>query len=97
MATTPHFYHGLIRKHVIAFGSLFDDITVHRERDGELIQRLAVPITYGPTRAWRTRLTSDPDLNKPVSITLPFMGYEIVGYTYAVSYTHLTLPTNREV
>ena len=76
------YYHGLIRRYVVAFGNMFSDIQVVRRKDGNVVQRLAVPIQYGPRRKWLTRLDVDPDLDRPVAITLPRMGFEIVGFAY---------------
>ena len=39
------FYHSTIRKYVIAFGNIFNNIVVQRENH---TQSIAVPIAYGP-------------------------------------------------
>lgn len=78
------YYHGTIRKYVIAFGNLFNDIYVQRlNSSGERIQTLAVPLAYGPKEKWLVRLTQDPNLDQNVGITLPRMGFEIQSMTYA--------------
>ena len=44
-----HFYHASIRKLVVAFGSLFDEIYISRtQEDGTEIKKIKVPISYGP-------------------------------------------------
>ena len=44
-----YFYHGTVRKVVVAFGSLFNDIYVSRkDESGNEIERFKVPIAYGP-------------------------------------------------
>ena len=78
------FYFGTIRKYVIAFGNLFNDIYVQRlDLNGNRIQTLAVPLAYGPKEKWLVRLVQDPNLDADVAITLPRMGFEITSLTYA--------------
>jgi len=78
------YYHGAIRKYVIAFGNLFNDIIVQRfDTSGNRIQSLLVPIAYGPKEKWLVRLVQDPNLDQDVAITLPRMGFEIQSMTYA--------------
>ena len=78
------FYFGTIRKYVIAFGNLFNDIYVQRlDSNGNRIQTLAVPLAYGPKEKWLVRLVQDPNLDADDAITLPRMGFEITSLTYA--------------
>ena len=80
------FYHGIIRKSIVAFGSLFSDIYIdRREGDsvtGNVIQRLQIPLAYAPKEKWIVRLDQDPNLENYVYTTLPRMSFEITGYTY---------------
>lgn len=77
------FYHGLMKKYVVYFGSLFNDITISREdQNGDVIQQLAVPISYGPKHKFIARLEQDPDLNRETAITVPRLSFEIAGLTY---------------
>jgi hypothetical protein len=73
-----HFYHQIFRKTVIAFGTLFNDIDIKRD-GGEIIK---VPLAYGPTQKFLARLEQQPDLNKPVQISLPRMSFEFTGISY---------------
>lgn len=73
-----HFYHQIFRKTVIAFGTLFNGITI--VRDGNEI--IKVPLAYGPTQKFLARLEQEPDLNKPVQISLPRMSFEFTGIQY---------------
>lgn len=78
-----YFYHGLLRKYVIYFGSLFNDITIQRQdENGNKIQDVAVPIAYGPKQKFIARLEQDPTLNKEVALTLPRLSFEITGFQY---------------
>lgn len=77
------YYHGTIRKYVIAFGSLFSDIIVQRlDTNGNRIQSIAVPIAYGPKEKFLVRLRHDPDLEQDVAVTLPRIGFEIISMQY---------------
>jgi|TARA_R110000803_G_scaffold60442_4_gene119703 hypothetical protein len=78
------YYHGTIRKYIIAFGNLFNDIVIARlNAAGERIQAIQVPIAYGPKDKWMVRLKQDPNLEQNVGITLPRIGFEIMSLTYA--------------
>ena len=80
------YYHGAIRKYVIAFGNLFNDIIIQRlDLNGNRIQSILVPLAYGPKEKWLVRLVQDPNLDADVAITLPRMGFEITGMSYASS------------
>lgn len=81
------YYHGSIRKSIVAFGRLFSDIYIDRKQgdsvNGETIQRLQVPLSYAPKEKWLVRLDQQADIEKNVtSITLPRMSFEIGGYQY---------------
>jgi hypothetical protein len=78
------FYHGTIRKYVIAFGNLFNGIYVQRlDVNGNRIQTIAVPLAYGPKERFLVRMAQDPNLDQEVQITLPRMGFEIQSLAYA--------------
>ena len=78
------FYHESLRKIVVAFGTIFNNIVIVRQdSDGGTIQRLKVPLAYSPKEKFLTRLEQQADLNKrEVAITLPRMGFEIAGLNY---------------
>jgi hypothetical protein len=86
MLSSNVFYHGLIRKTIVAFGSLFSDIYIDRKQGdsvtGETIQRLQIPLAYAPKEKWIVRLDSDPNLEQHTYTTLPRMSFEILGYSY---------------
>jgi len=78
------YYHGTIRKYIISFGNLFNDIVVARlNTAGERIQSIAVPLAYGPKERFLVRLNQDPNFEQAVAITLPRMGFEITSMVYA--------------
>lgn len=77
------FYNQTIRRYIIAFGNMFNDLVVQRLNDaGTVVQTLAVPIAYGPKEKWLVRLRQDPNLDQQVAIQLPRMGFEMTGMTY---------------
>ena len=82
-----HFYHQIFRKTVIAFGTLFNGITIHR--DGAALDDpsaiIKVPLAYGPTQKFLARIEQQPELNKPVSMSLPRMSFEFTGIEYDTS------------
>ena len=78
-----YFYHEIIRKTVIAFGTLFNDIYVrHDDQSGNVLSELKVPVAYGPRQKFLARIQQQPDLNKATQITLPRMSFEITNIAY---------------
>lgn len=80
------YYHGVIRKYVALFGTLFNEVYINRyDSDSQVTRTSKVPITYGPREKVLARLTSDPELNRMPAIQLPRMTFEIADITYASS------------
>ena len=78
-----YFYNETIRKAIVAFGSLFNDIIITRkDAAGVVVQTLKVPLAYGPKQKFIIRLEADPNLDQKVAITLPRIGFEIAGLDY---------------
>lgn len=82
-----HFYHGTIRKIVVGFASLFNDIYMSRyDAAGNEIKRIRVPIAYGPKQKFIKRLDRLGDDFDKVSIWvetyLPRMSFEISNLQY---------------
>lgn len=78
------FYHGTLRKYVIMFGNLFNELSVDRyDINGNIVQTVNLPISYGPKQKWLARIEADPDLNRPLSISLPRLGFQLNGLNYA--------------
>ena len=72
-----YFYNEILRRTIVAFGTLFNGITV-KQTDSTI----RVPLAYGPTQKFLARLEQAPDLNKSTAITLPRMSFEFTGLTY---------------
>lgn len=78
-----YFYHEILRKTVVSFGTLFNNISIkHKNNSGEIVSEIKVPLAYGPTQKFLARLEQSPDLNKPVQMTLPRMSFEFIGLNY---------------
>lgn len=78
-----YFYHEILRKTIVSFGNLFNNITIkHRNENDDVFSTLKVPLAYGPTQKFLARLEQSAELNKPVQITLPRMSFEFIGLSY---------------
>ena len=78
-----YFYHEVIRKTIIGFGTLFNNMEVrHQTSDGTTVDIKRVPLAYGPAAKFIARLEQQPDLNKMVAITLPRMSFEMTSIAY---------------
>ena len=78
-----YYYHQIIRKTIISFGTLFNAIYIrHDDKDGDTYSEMKVPLAYGPSQKFLARLEQQADLNKPVQITLPRMSFEMTNVSY---------------
>lgn len=78
-----YFYNEILRRTIISFGTLFNDISIkHLNSSDQVVSVIKVPLAYGPTQKFLARLEQSPDLNKPTSITLPRMSFEFTGLVY---------------
>lgn len=86
MLNNKVFYHGTIRKCIVAFGTLFSDIYIDRKSGdsvtGTTVQRLQIPLAYAPKEKWLVRIEQDPNLENNTYVSLPRMSFEILGYSY---------------
>jgi hypothetical protein len=75
-----------MRKLVVGFGNLFDNITLVRyNSDNTEAERFIVPIAYAAKELYVQRLQGDPNLDKKVQMTLPRLSYEMLGLKYDAS------------
>ena len=78
-----YFYNEIFRKTVIGFGTLFNNIEVRQiNNQNEIVSALKVPLAYGPSQKFLSRIEQQPNLNTPIQITLPRMSFEFTGLTY---------------
>ena len=60
-----YYYHEIIRRTIIAFGTLFNNIEIkHKTQSGGAFSSVKVPIAYGPTEKFLARLEQKPDPRK---------------------------------
>jgi T4-like virus Myoviridae tail sheath stabiliser len=77
------FYHQSVRKYIIMFGNMFNDIVVRRLNANNVsLQAVSVPLAYGPKEKFLVRITQDPNLDQQVAIQLPRMGFEMTTLAY---------------
>lgn len=82
------FYHSTIRKTVVAFGELFNNIRVRRINSaGDTVQTLKIPLSYGPKQKFLVRIRQNPDLatRSRIEISVPRLGFEITNISYDAS------------
>jgi hypothetical protein len=93
-----YFYHEHIRKLVITFGTIFNNIMiVKRDQKGKIISSTKVPLSYGPKQKFLARIREEPDLkDSRVAIQLPRMSFEITSLSYDAS-TKLNKTLKREI
>ncbi len=76
--------HKTIRKYVILFGTLFNNIYITRQnKAGETIQTLKIPLNYGPKEKFLARLEGNPNLDREIAISLPRISFELTDINYA--------------
>ena len=81
-----YFYHEILRKTVISFGTLFNDIHVrHEGANGSSISDMKVALAYGPIQKFLARLEQQADLNKATQMSLPRMSFEMNTIQYDAS------------
>ena len=78
-----YFYHEILRKTIVAFGTLFNDVHIqHDDRSGGTISETKVPLIYGPKQKFLAKLQQQEELTKATAITLPRMSFEMNDMTY---------------
>ncbi len=82
---TNHFYHEIIRKTIVSFGTLFNNIEIqHTDKSGKTVSVIKVPVSYGPQQKFLARVNQGRDYQDGVgtTLTLPRMSFEVVGMNY---------------
>ena len=78
-----YFYNETIRKTVIAFGTLFNNIKIKKfADDGKAISQIKVPIAYGPMQRFLARIEQQSNFDDNIAITLPRISFELTSYAY---------------
>jgi len=93
-----YFYHEILRKTIISFGTLFNDIQIkHKDKSGGDFSIITVPIAYGPIQKFLARIEQSPNVRKEVAITLPRMSFEMTGISYDPGRKSSTMQTFKSV
>lgn len=78
------FYNESIRKLIVAFGSLFNNIRISSTNSSGVEQFIKVPLSYGPKEKFIRRIEEDSSIgnNSKVQMTLPRLGFNITDMSY---------------
>jgi hypothetical protein len=78
------FYWGTIRKSIVAFGNMFNSITIERrDAEGNVVQVLKVPISYAPKQKALARIQQRPNIDDMnVQVIVPRMSFEMTTLNY---------------
>ena len=86
MLGNAQFYHRTIRKMVVVFGTLFNDLEIVRyTQAGVPKEKWKVPLTYSPKDRFLTAITSDPNLIKSINTVVPRMSFNLDSLEYDVN------------
>jgi len=78
-----YYYHEILRKTIIGFGTLFNNIFIkHEGIDNTTLDETKVGLAYGPQQKFFARIREQANLTKAVAITLPRMSFEMVSVQY---------------
>lgn len=80
-----HFYNESIRRTIIGFGTLFNNIELQRnDKEGNVVQTVKVPLAYGPAEKFLARVEADPNLDnrRATQIQLPRISFEMTTISY---------------
>lgn len=78
-----YYYHEIIRKTIIGFGTLFNDIYIrHKNKQDLTLDETKVGIAYGPMQKFLAKIEQQAELNKSIAITLPRMSFEMTSIQY---------------
>jgi hypothetical protein len=78
-----YYYHEIIRKTIIGFGTLFNNIYIqHKDKSDQVLDETKVGIAYGPIQKFLAKIQQQAELNRAVAITLPRMSFEMTSIQY---------------
>ena len=78
-----YYYHEIVRKTIIGFGTLFNDIFIkHENIDDSTLNETKVGLAYGPQQKFFAKIREQANLTKAVAITLPRMSFEMTSIQY---------------
>lgn len=81
MLNNQTYYHKTTEKAIVAFGNLFANIYVERtDKDGNVIRRFQVPVSYAPKEKFLARAEQQPNVDEQKEeLSLPRLAFEITG------------------
>lgn len=89
------FYHHTFKKLVASFGAIFANIfIIKRATNGKEIERLKVPLAYGPAERYLVRTTENPQFDRDYAAKLPRMSFEIKNIEYDAQRKLNTIKSN---
>jgi len=94
------FYHNTIRKSIVAFGNLFNNLHIDRkDANGNNIQTLKVPLSYAPRQKFLARIETleTGDGKREVQVILPRMAFEMLSVDYDPTRRISLIQKNRTV
>ena len=96
MLGNAQFYNRSIRKIVVAFGTIFNDIQLQRYTKDGLTKKeiFRVPLSYGAKERYITAITSDPTQVRTIGVNVPRMSFELTGMAYDPSRKQQSLLQN---
>ena len=77
------YYWGTVRKSIVAFGNMFNNITIEKKGPNNTTYLQRVPLSYSPKQKFLARINQQPNVDKnSMQVILPRMGFEMVGIDY---------------
>jgi hypothetical protein len=77
------YYWGTIRKAIVAFGNMFNSITIEKKGPNNTTYLQRVPLSYSPKQKFLARINQQPNVDKnSMQVILPRMGFEMVAVDY---------------
>ena len=78
-----YYYHEILRKTIIGFGTLFNNIFIkHENKDNTTLDETKVGLAYGPQQKFFAKIKEQANLTKAIAITLPRMSFEMTSVSY---------------
>ena len=93
------FYWGTIRKAIVAFGTMFSNMTIERtDSAGNIVQIQKVPLSYSPKQKFLAKIRQQPNVDATnFQVILPRMGFEMISLDYDPNRKISPLQQNRAI
>lgn len=93
------FYWGTTRKAIVAFGNMFNSITIDRkDADGNSVESLRIPLAYVPKQKFLARIQQQPSLDdRQTQVVLPRMSFEMISLNYDFNRKISPIQQNRAI